>query len=895
MSELIQFLLVIAALLFNSVAQARVVVPSDSPYYLVQTKNAQYIFDATSREFIDQLIAYNSSIFKMYEKSFNWRLDERVDVILTSPSQQVANAYATINPNLKAVWFPSGAGMLEEMAESSWLLTLAAHETAHLYQFNSKRGINETLVKVFGNTATISLFNLPIFLHPNLLTPVFLMEGNAVLNESRLNMGGRLHSGEKRALVLAQIRAGEIDPTRLINEDLRFPFGEEPYLQGGYFSAFLAAKYGIEKTNSFFAAQGGHYLWPLILNDTFRTHFGESYPQLIREYVRELEGLAKNQRSLAGDALISATWVTPFNHDAKRVFFLGTDGKEPSYLYVYDKDKKKLSQQRLDLPLGKVFFDGATPSVAASRQHNLHKIEYSLYREGGDLDPRYRGQIVSDQRAGKTAALDAANSWLDPHLLINGEFYDVAHSNPVLDDEGNVHYFRQNGTQRILYRNREPVFKFEGFYGKLTEVTTDGTIYFIANTDNGSSLYRYHKNEIQRVIDSDQVVDARMIGSDEFLVTEIGNFGHKVFIAKTVVKNQYPSVYAYGFSSENLIPDQSISKDQVRAEEKPYNGLLGMRFSSLEAATTFDSSGGLSGAFNASFSDPLEYHHLSTAYSTERYRTEAAVAYSYTRFITDVFAKYVYQDLSNDNSINAGEPTRLQSFALGLGLPLLHHKRWDARASVAAVLSDDEKKETISALTILKAGYSVPTQIGFFPWRDFSVTLTHSADMISTNKERSASLIKAEYTHGFPKEIFSIGHLGLAWSEARDIPVEYSSYSLSDTIRINRLTPFDKFDVQSAAYARIELHKVFDILSYSARFPIGLNRASGFVIGQGIALDRQSMSYPANIFEWGYGADLELLVFHSLPMRLRYLQAVDTADPNRGQEKRLSLSFQRDF
>jgi hypothetical protein len=891
---------------------ASLVVPNDGPYQRLRRQHTEYIYEQSTRDFLDQVVAYNEAVLKMYELSFGWRLDERLDLVLTSPNQQIANAFATLWPNLKTVWYPSGAGMLEEMAESSWLLALSTHESAHLYQLNAKRGWNENLAKVFRNAFVISPFIWPVFIHPNAFTPTFMLEGNAVFNESRLNLGGRLHSGEARALVTAQIAAGDIDPARLINDDFRFPFLQEAYLQGGYFNAFLAQKYGVDKTNQFFVSQGSHYLWPLILNQTFRAHFGESYPQLIREYVRWMNGFARNQQQTPGDALIDTTFISPLNHDNGRIFFLATSGKEPPRLYVFDKSRRQfVSSERRDLIMGKVFFEDQTPMVAKSDQHNLHKKEYSLYREGAELDPRFKGQIVGDWRAGKTVALDARNSWLDPRLLVNGEPYDIAHSNPILDDRGNVYYFRQNGHERILYRNREPVFRFEGFYAKLTEVGADGTIYFIANTDYGSTLYRYQGHEISRLLASDRVIDARRIREGEFLVKEVNAKGHRVILAKTSAKAQSPANYSYGFPLRNLRPE--APKDQLRAEERPYHGLREMRFSALDAFATYGNHAGLGGILTASFNDPLLYNALSLGYSGTQHRDQAAVVqYAYTRYLLDVVLRYSYKQDWWEQRNGQDRTAHDQSFLLGFQLPLLRHKRWDAEFMLAGLYDIDDsrrdpsswiseyvdhpRQETYGTFTRFNLSHQIPSMIGFFPWRSFNLAFTNRLESEPGNfvRKYNTSLLQTDYTHGFPLEFFALGTAGVAWAENRDIDVEYSTYSLTDDIRVPRLTTDRDFEAKTASFARLEIHKVFDLPFYSERLPVGLNRVSPFAIGQGIALDRSSVSYPANIFEWGYGADIELLLIHKAPVRFRFLTAVDTRNPDR-KEQQMTMSFRKEF
>src|ERR1035437_4678941 len=143
---LLVFILISVFRVHSSVVQ-----PGDGPYYRLRKGQILYIYDPTIRDSIPQFTGYMQAIRAGYDKSFNWKLDEEEDLILTSPAQQVANAYVTVSPNIKSVWFPSGPALLEQMAESSWFFALATHETSHLYQLNAKGPVNSAVKSVFGN------------------------------------------------------------------------------------------------------------------------------------------------------------------------------------------------------------------------------------------------------------------------------------------------------------------------------------------------------------------------------------------------------------------------------------------------------------------------------------------------------------------------------------------------------------------------------------------------------------------------------------------------------------------------------------------------------------------------------------------------------------------------
>ncbi|NJL25984.1 MAG: N-6 DNA methylase [Calothrix sp. SM1_5_4] len=68
-----------------------------------------------------------------------------------------------------------------------------------------------------------------------------------------------------------------------------------------------------------------------------------------------------------------------------------------------------------------------------------------------------------------------------------------------------------------------------------------------------------------------------------------------------------------------------------------------------------------------------------------------------------------------------------------------------------------------------------------------------------------------------------------------------------------------------------------------------------FVVAQGLFLDDDRADrYPANIFEWGYGADMELLIFHKAMASFRILNAFDTRNPVK-PETEASFTLKKSF
>lgn len=900
------FFLQIGLVIFSGVARGSVTMPGDVSYEQIRHGQTLYIFDPEARNFVDQAIAYVESLKKAYGRSFTWELDEEMDLALLSGRQQIANGYATTYPNVKTVWYPGGGAALESMASSSWLLALSTHETAHLYQLNAKLGLNEYLSRVVGNSLLLSTL-VPIVIHPNLLTPTFLLEGNAVLNESRVNLGGRLHSGEVRALVLAQILAGSIDPNRLINDGFEFPFGEESYAQGGYFQAHLAAKYGVEKTNSFFLAQGAHYINPLILNQTFREHFGASYAQEIREYVRGLEALAVKQRASHGRRLIQAHFASPLNADDRRIFFLTSNGAEPPRLHEFDKRDGRFTSRRIDLLFGKPFFLDGQPVTAATHQNDLRHVTYGLYGEGARSIAGFDGQIVNDLRAGKSAALAAKGAWLEPRVLIDGENFDVAHSQPILDAQGLAYYFRQNGGERILYRGREPLFKYEGFYGKVLEVTADGKINFIANTDFGASLFSWRDGEVTRELESDRVIDARMISPGRFLVVEIDAGGHAVEVVNATPRAALPALYSYGFPSTNLRPDLAPNGQELEGATRAYGPWREMRYSSLNLAMGYSRRTRLREVAQAIFTDPLEFQRISLSSDTSElagnsFRGE----YVLTKYLADYYARYTYHESDWDRATLSDLREYNQGVRVGALVPLWRWRRWDAALDFSLnYLKDDferspaqvpvnQDRELYGSFADFGLSYSLNPALGFRPWREFTVHARHqfASRAGSLTKEESTGQVATSYTHGFTGGYFVVGDAQVAWAEGHHIPANLDRTPLIDDIRVPRLTGAGPaIDARNAASLGVEISRAFTVASYSARLPIGVSRAAPLANALAVFLDDDPSDRYFNSFaEWGLGAEFELLLAHKVPVRLRWQRAFNTVY-DRENETKMSLGY----
>ena len=885
------FRLVLFTCAWSVTAFASLTPPDDGPYRRLRFGRTLYVYHAGARDVIPDLAAYTQAYRDLYDHSFGWKLDEEQSLILLSPHTQVANGFATMQPNLKTAWYGSGPDLMESAAASSWLQLLAAHETSHLYQLNAKAPLSAALKTVFGSTPVITPLIWPVFLLPNEFLPLSFAEGNAVLNESRVNQGGRLHSGEERAQVLRLVAAGQFTPGRLINHEFRFPFRHADYALGSYFQAHLAGKYGVERTNLFFRAHAEHWLNPLRINATFRTHFGQSFYQEVREATRGLERLAEHQVIADGEWLTPATFVRDLNHDHDRVWWLTNPGYRTSTLHVMNKATREIVSRDLNLLAGKVFWDGDRPLTSSTNQNDLHHQTFGLYAENAILEPTGQNEVVTDVRGGHRVGFDARDAWRDPRIVRDGEPFEVGHSNPVLDDAGHVYFFRQHGADRLLYRDHELLTKFAGRYAKITEVDGKGAVWFIGATTYGSSLFKFFANEVTRAVASDAVLDARRLDDGHALLSEVDADGGHVVVAPLIVRSERPAVYAYPFASESLNPRPVLTEAEVARDERAYSAFRELRFSQAALGAELSGYGGTAAGATLVFTDPLEFNQLAAGASYSAYGSRTATAeYAYSRFLPRLIARYTYGDYRY-RLIDGHERTIDQEADLGVSLNVLRRGIYDAGVEALGLIARDggdaERDRTrteVGASTSAFVQRRVGSPIGLYAWRLLRATLTHRASFDpSTGREAErAGALRLDWTHGFKGQRYVAAAAHAAQADERSINVGYESDLMPTAVGVPRLGLGPLMAVRAAGAVRAEVRQVFNVRAYDDRIPLGLNRGALIAAAQTTALAQSGRGNPKNILEYGLGFDLDVLALHQNSATVR-IMLTHVSDPGRGQ------------
>ena len=527
------------------------------------SKKLEVIFSEDFKE-EDFLIQSRSlRIFQEYGRQFPVEFYRKNSIILFSAKRRQTPLAITHTLPLPLIQiYPSPFQIIDQVSTNNWLTDSLIHEMAHIYQLSDRTRFSHLLSFI------IPPYLWPVY--PNIYLHHLILEGHAVLLESIYGTGGRLFSGWERALAFSQLKNG-LPFKRAINS-YDDPFSKsEKFVHGGYFFSYLIEKFPLSQLNEIFSINGQNLLWPLGLytvNRSFKKALGQDFDSLFNEYKELYREAALKQTSSPDPPLVTSQFAVPINSNETHLFFLVSNGKRPPRLVVLNKETEELVFKTVDMPLGKVFFiKGRYYSAGYGRTDTL-SVKMSLFRDGFIPLKKYNSSYVMDIQENTTLSFDALGGLDQLHLYLNKELLDGARSTAVKDTQGRAWYFKQQGENRMLYRNKTPLWTYKGYYGFPVEAS-ESEVYFLAPTPYGSGLFVYSEQGVSRLSPSDTIVSARQINKEKFLVCEVNNnhFEYKIISVKPF--SDQPVLYEYSFQKRDLMKDQDalLSDTNTRLKE----------------------------------------------------------------------------------------------------------------------------------------------------------------------------------------------------------------------------------------------------------------------------------------------------------------------------------------
>jgi hypothetical protein len=215
-------------------------------------------------------------------REFRWRPRDKTEVVLTDDFD-LPNGYATPIPYNLMVLFvvpPEPGGQLEADSHDQWLEDLIIHEYTHVLHLDKAAGLPLGLRRVLGRNP---------YTFPNLMQPIWLIEGLATHQETDPARGVGRGQGSKFAMMLrAEVANGMRPLSQVSVPNVSWPAGIVPYLYGVHFFQFLVAEYG-EDAVADFVERYSRNIVPYLVNRTARQAFGKDMRELWREFEQHLE------------------------------------------------------------------------------------------------------------------------------------------------------------------------------------------------------------------------------------------------------------------------------------------------------------------------------------------------------------------------------------------------------------------------------------------------------------------------------------------------------------------------------------------------------------------------------------------------------------------------------
>lgn len=871
-----------------------------SDYRIISKDGYSYIFSKEYAPYMSSLMRSNENLRQLYRSEFAWHLDEDTALVLASTLNQVPNGFATFSPNNLTVYYGSGPALMDDFSHSHWLTVLLTHESAHLYQLNVKDPRIKQMKSIFGNTPLILTPLLPVFLTPNILTPTFILEGNAVMNESRFGFGGRLYSGSARALVYALINAHRASPNYLINEHLEFPLTTEKYLVGGYFNLHLAEKYGIERTNQLFASIATHWLNPLLLHRSFVDRFGSGYEKEINQFVGKYLPLAEQQQRAEGPVIAKGFAQGLFNVDDEKIYFVKSDElRAYPKLLIYDKTSGELKTKSVDLGIAKSFqLSDGKYYTARSVIYGRSMQRYALVGENNQIRDETLDQFVMDKRNGRTLYSDMRQSIEHSILYVDGKYVGKSNSTALLTANGEAVYFVQNKTQRELWIGQRHVGSYEGYYGWPVSIDDKNRqVFFLAATPYGSSLFSMtFEGQIHRLSSSDVIVDGRPIDSTRWLVAEVTAKGYDYKVIPVKAFDEAPTMYHYPIlerlaakksdpkvmsSGKVDIQYQESQQTSILTQSKPYEGWKNLRYS-YAAPYLFFSRQGLSGGLDVLFTDPLQDDKVQASYFHSDYDVKSAgLIYINSRRNLEWYLGTHYHESAL--VLEANDPANDEVLArqndsesfIGLSYRIFNYNDWTGTWSGELSWEkddfySDETKHYYGLLNSFDFQTSEQYARSFDYFRLLSFTFNHQllseSPAQETPKNRISGFVDIKHDLGH-ENIFTVG-FGAGVAESQGIAITSVPAIHEQRFSFQRLTPGYSIDAREVRMSQLGYKKVLNWSHYFYVFPLSLRRLAPYgIINYYQSKELSSGEKETNFAEWSYGIEFEILAFHRFPVR----------------------------
>jgi hypothetical protein len=214
------------------------------------------------------------NVHRILSPELGWQPKERTQIVLTDDTD-FANGSATSLPYNTVRLYVTAPDDLSALNDyDDWLVELVTHEYTHILHTDHITGIPAIYNAILGKTYS-----------PNQMQPRWILEGLAVLQESRFTSGGRNRSSIFDMYLRADVLEDNVAPIDQISHSpRRWPQGNLWYLYGSHFLQYIAEVYGNEALRAV-AADYGDEVIPYGINRAIHRATGRTYVDLYASWI----------------------------------------------------------------------------------------------------------------------------------------------------------------------------------------------------------------------------------------------------------------------------------------------------------------------------------------------------------------------------------------------------------------------------------------------------------------------------------------------------------------------------------------------------------------------------------------------------------------------------------
>lgn len=249
-----------------------------------------------------------------------WKPRHKTQIVLADVADY-ANGFANAFPdNTIIIYVSQPYNWREALSYDNWLRTIITHEYTHILHINTVHGIPKLLRYCFGR-----------IILPNVLQPIWLIEGFAVHNETRETMGGRARGAFYDMMLRMAALEGKFNTIdQASTYPVSWPGSAVPYLYGAMFYKYLADGYGEHKLTEYSHKYSSEL--PFAIDATAKKVFNKSYDRLWDDWKKYLRRKYWEQKREIGNRPITKSLpITRRGYSIQSPTY-SPDGKHIAYI-----------------------------------------------------------------------------------------------------------------------------------------------------------------------------------------------------------------------------------------------------------------------------------------------------------------------------------------------------------------------------------------------------------------------------------------------------------------------------------------------------------------------------------------------------------------------------------